>query len=72
MTVTVGEFYAIYDNPKDYPDKFVVRRWVGEKPDQVPLAVVDDLQAARLAVPSGHICVSRSTTDDPVIVECWL
>lgn len=68
--------YVIYENPSDYPGKFVVRRqlamrgriWV----DLVPLAVVGTVEEARGHIPEGCVCLSRDPSDDPVIVETWL
>ena len=64
--------YAIYEKPLDYPESFVVRRWVGMTPDQHPTAVVPTLTAARQQVPDGLICLPRYRSDDPVIVEVWI
>lgn len=64
--------YVVYCSPSDYPGKYVVRRWVGERADPRPLAVTDDLDAAREALPDGLICLPRRTDDDWTIVETWL
>lgn len=68
--------FVIYCHPSDYPDKFVVRRWViGEKPvpDKEPHIVCDSLEKARESIPNSHrACIQRMTDDDPVIVEVWL
>lgn len=68
---------VIYENPLDYPGKFVVRRqWAhpGEvEIEKDPLAVVDTLDQARDAVPpmQGYR-LARQLDDDPTIVECWI
>lgn len=65
------EIYVIYQNPNDYPGKFVVRRWRGLTPD--PHAEVrTTLTAARAAVPPGLVLLSRCPDDDPCIAETWL
>lgn len=69
--------YAIYRNPTDFPDRFVVRGWTatreGARPDPNPLAVVGSLEDARRAVPlDADACLGPSPGDDPVIVETWL
>lgn len=68
--------FTIYNSPKDYPGKFVVRRWwIGDGPDPQPtgdFVLADSLDEAREFVPPGLVCFMRSETDDPVIVETWL
>jgi hypothetical protein len=71
MGGAVFDLYTIYENPRDYPGKFVVRRWVGLKPD--PTAEVrDTLADARAAVPVGRVLLSRMADDDPCIAETWI
>ena len=53
--------YTVYNNPTDYPGKFVVRRYVSESgrtiADFEPLLVCDTLDQARAAIPTSHnIC----------------
>lgn len=68
--------FTVYENPSDYPGKFVVRRWliVGGRPlaDREPFAVADTLETARSSVPVGRAMLTRHRDDDPVIVEVWL
>lgn len=70
--------YVIYENPKDYPGKFVVRRWAcsagGAVPDQAPVAVVGTIEAARGALHDQMAFnrLRRSSDDDPVIREIWV
>lgn len=68
--------YAIYQNPTDYPNKFVLRKWTigpGTTLAEVnPVAVVDSLEDARDSVPEGLFLIPRSQEDDPVIVEVWI
>lgn len=70
------EHFVIYEKPKDFPDKFVVRRFViagpEPAPDKEPWAVVDTLEAARKKVPWGQYRIERDPSDDPVIVESWI
>lgn len=66
------EVFAVYKNLLDYPDKYVVRRWVGTTPDQIPLAVENNLQDARAKIPKGKVLIPRAEDDDIVILETWL
>jgi hypothetical protein len=70
--------YAIYMNPSDYPDKFVVRRWTIQAgnphpvPDKEPIIVCDSIAEARAKVPPGLVCVGRQPMDDPCILETFI
>jgi hypothetical protein len=69
------EHYAIYRRPSDYPDKFVVRRFLIAAGKATPLnavAIVDTLDEARAAIPSGKVNIGRTHGDDPVIAEVWI
>jgi hypothetical protein len=71
--------YCIYENPKDYPGKFVVRRWaiVENTPypvaDKDPIAIVGSLKEARQYIPPGLVLIPHQQgREDPVIVETWI
>lgn len=68
--------YVIYDHPKDFPDKFVVRKWIigsGVVTPQVGLfAQADTLEEARDALPFGLNQMPVFENDDPVIAEVWM
>lgn len=79
MTVKEGiVMWTIYDRPKDYPDKFVVRAWTVYDGNPVPVPgakvyTADTLEEARKFVPAGLVRFAKHPThDDPVIVETWL
>lgn len=70
--------YVIYENPHDFPDWFVVRKWhvssAGLKMDDM-VWICETLNEARDVIVVeliGGICVPRSDDDDPVIVETWM
>lgn len=67
--------YTIYEQPRDHPHAWVVRRWVVDERGTVDdgvwcLAV--NLDAARESIPPGLVCLTRDPADDPCIVETWL
>jgi len=67
--------WVIYDHPRDYPDKFVMRRWgirtgLVMATDDVKLA--DTLAEIRQQLPMGLYPLKRFEDDDPCIVEVWL
>lgn len=68
-------FWVIYENPRDFPGKFVLRAQdaspQGVQPWQM-CAVFGTLIEARAAVPPGLYCFPRIPGDDPVIVEMWM
>lgn len=68
--------FAIYENPSDYPGRYVVRGATiapgSITNDAEPTAVVDTLDAARAAIPADLVRLDRDPADDPVIVEVWV
>jgi hypothetical protein len=62
-----------YDHPLDYPHCYVVRRWCGEHPDALPLAVGSDYEtiAAKLRE-RGLVRFYRYAVDAPAIKEWWI
>ncbi len=67
----VFPIFTIYHNPKDFPEKYVVRLFDGKAPTRL-LAVKDTLEEARKTIPPLFKQMDRSPIDDPVIVETWL
>src|SRR5438105_15366888 len=81
LTKPMG-LYVIYQNVKDYPGKFLVKRWnltsataeadkVRARESQL-VSVVDSLEEARKLVPAGLHNLGRRDHDDPLIVEAWI
>lgn len=66
--------YVVYRHPSDYPRKWVVRAW-SIKPGRYyagpVVAVEDDLEVARDAIPDGLVNIGRFGEDDPVVYEVW-
>ncbi len=67
--------WVIYNKPKDYPTKFVMRKWaatdVATPTDIVHTA--DSLEEIRKLLPQGQgVRVERSPGDDSCIVESWV
>ena len=66
--------WVIYEYPRDYPDKFVVRTWYGEFPTN-EMSTHNTLNEARFLIMAdlgGCSPLARSPNDDPCIVEVWL
>jgi hypothetical protein len=63
------ELLVIYKDPRDYPGKFVVRRWWNHIPDREPMLVCDSLEHARTAIPIHAVYLGRFDEDDPAIYE---
>ena len=66
------KMWTIYDHPSDYPDCFVAREFVLDKPTENFIACndIDSLRGQLLDM--GLTCVPRSPEDQPQIVETWL
>jgi hypothetical protein len=67
--------WVIYAHPRDYPDKYVMRRWdisgsVMIATDETAFA--NTLAEIRECVPQGLFRLERFENDDPCIVEVWL
>ncbi len=67
--------FVIYKHPKDYPDKWIVRRWTvdsnGSQPDLMH-AEADSLELARTFIPGGMVRLSRNRDDDEAFYESWV
>lgn len=66
--------WAIYDNPLDHPERFVVREWSVEGSVVTPsneVSLFDTLEDARASLPAG-LALSPVPEPDPAIVEVWL
>ncbi len=63
--------WVVYEKPSDFPDKFVLRKWLNDEPTE-EIQIADTLEDIRKKVPEGLVKISRDLRDDPVIVEVWL
>jgi hypothetical protein len=67
--------WVIYDHPRDFPDKYVMRRWgvqAGQAVATDEMVLADTLEEIRRRVPPGLYRLERFKDDDPCIVEVWL
>lgn len=77
MSERVLELWTIFRNPKDYPGKYVVRKFFIERGAPGPVAdnfvlVADTLDDARRHIPSWMTRLVRDEGDEPQIVESWI
>lgn len=69
--------YAIYENPSDYPGRFVLRKWVVVRGNPNPLAspfptcIATTIEVCRNAIPPGMVMI-KPKGGDPSIVEEWI
>lgn len=64
--------WVIYDHPKDYPDHFVARRFMHDRPTP-DIRLSESLEELRLWMRKRRLmCFHRAIEDDPKIVETWL
>lgn len=67
---------TIYDRPRDFPDRVVVREWTIADGQEVPGAAA--IEFADLAAARRHCaermsyCLPRDERDDACIVETWI
>jgi hypothetical protein len=74
----VLEVWVVYDSPKDFPGKVVVRKWLAGADFYAPTAehqVFPDVEAARAWIRStkaGLARLPRHPHDEAVVLETWL
>lgn len=67
--------YTIYFDPKDYPGKYVMRKWVVDTASgQIPMQayVGDSYDSVIDNLPLGLVKILRDPHDDPCILETWI
>lgn len=65
--------WTVYQNPKDYPDKFVVRPHSTFKNEPMDFHFVcDNLPEVRATLPQGLTYLRRAPDDDPCAFESWI
>lgn len=62
---------AIYNQPTDYPDKYVARLWDCNAPTHL-IALADTLEEIQQTIPPNMTRLPHMAGDDPCIVEVWL
>ena len=75
--MSVLAMWAVYDHPKDYPDKYVARRFDASRDGAKvsnSIIIAGDLETLRtiLAIEMQLTCIPRDPADDPVIMETWV
>ena len=63
--------WTVYKHPRDYPDKFVARKFVLDKPTS-EILIGNTLEEIRTLLPKGLTRMERDENDKPVIVETWI
>lgn len=63
--------WTIYKHPLDYPDKFVARKFILDKPTE-EILIGDTLEEVRSLLPKGFTRIERNPSDVLSIVETWL
>lgn len=66
--------WTVYENPSDYPGKFIARKIiVGADPhSNTTMVDGDSLSEVREKIPGVLFRMERHPDDDPVIVETWM
>lgn len=72
LSVTTFPIFVIYENPLDYPGKFVARVWDLDKPTPF-CAVRDSYRDIIATLPRNHMFrIPRDPRDEARIVESWV
>jgi hypothetical protein len=71
MSEKCVETWTIYQQPKDFPDGFVVRLFHNALPTDI-FYFTETLEEARAYIPRSKNLVGRHPQDPPSIVETWL
>lgn len=69
------EIWVVYENPSDYPGKYVLRRQTAEKGSiskDSECVVKDSYEELIEHIPQGKTRINRDLQDDPVIMETWI
>jgi len=72
---SILEMWCIYDHPADYPNHYVLRRWLVGGGKLVPdekCQLARTIGEARKLVPTGLYCLGRLPGDDRCIAETWV
>ena len=64
--------WTVYDHPLDYPEFYIAKEFNGLTPTNniIKNKSLIDLQVALIHKGLGR--VTRSESDEPQIIECWL
>jgi hypothetical protein len=63
--------WVVYDHPSDFPNCYVARQWIGDKPGRVLVSnALEPIQT--LLEGLGLVHMDRMEGDDPVILETWI
>ena len=63
--------WTIYKHPLDYPDKFIARKFVLDKPTP-EIRIGNTLEEVRELLPRGLTRFERNPNDESTIVEIWM
>ena len=63
--------WVIYKHPLDYPDKFVARKFILDKPT-FEIVIGNTVDEVRIGIPKGLTRFLPDKKDDRTIVEIWI
>lgn len=64
--------WVVYERPKDFPNCYVSRLWLGERPTE-ELVIASRLEDIHVVLTSrGLVKTDPQEQDDPCIKEVWL
>lgn len=64
--------WVVYEYPKDFPEHYVARKFIGLVPTS-EIIVNTELNPIRdILAQKNLVSLCRDINDNPLIVECWL
>jgi hypothetical protein len=67
----VLQLWTVYENPRDYPGKFVARLFLNDEPTQIHHVAATLWQLLEM-IPENLVRIPRDPQDDPCILEVWI
>jgi len=64
-------FYVLYENPPDFPNKLVLRKWWDQTPAKEPLCVATTVMEVLACLPKNVVCIGRNAGDAAIIKDVW-
>lgn len=65
------EIWVIYDHPIDFPEEYVARKFILDKPTK-DMIVMPSLDEVRKMLPPGLTRLDRNPEDNLKIIETWI
>ena len=65
------EIWTVYDRPADYPNEYVARKFLNEKPTDEVITSTSLDEVREALEDMGFVCLGVGD-ENPVIIETWM